>query len=62
MKPYITHRRGSGNFKFSIMTSLCGEKGEKLHMTSNSRWVTCKACKQIIEAQRAAAKERMAGL
>lgn len=61
MKP-VLHRRGSSNFKFSIMTSLCGEKGEKVRMTSNAKWVTCPKCRMQIDAQRAAAKERMAWL
>jgi len=56
----VLHRRGSGNYKFSIHTSLCGEKGENVRMTSVPRWVTCPKCRDKIAAQRAAAKERAA--
>ena len=56
-KPLL-HRRSSGNFGFSIMTSLCGEKGDKVKMTSNPKWVTCPKCRERIDAQRVAAKER----
>ena len=53
----ILHRRGSGSFGFSA-AALCGEKGDKVKMTSNPKWVTCPKCRARIEAQRAAARER----
>lgn len=61
MNKPVLHRRNSGSFRFGL-TALCGEKGDKLRMTTNTKWVTCSACRVRIDAQRAAAKERMAAL
>ena len=56
-KKPLLHRRGSGSFGFSALP-ICGEKGDKVKMTSNPKWVTCPKCRERIDAQRAAAKER----
>lgn len=55
-KPLL-HRRGSGRFGFSGI-ALCGEKGDKVKMTSHPKFVTCPKCRERIEAQRTAARER----
>lgn len=57
----VLHRRNAGSFRFGI-NALCGASGQKLQMTTNTRWVKCPECLWLIAAMRKAAKERMAAL
>jgi len=61
MKPAVLHGRNTGSFGFGL-AALCGEKGPKLRMTTNTRWITCVECRHLIDARRAAAKARTAAL
>lgn len=56
----VLHRRNAGGLRFGVRP-MCGAVGE-VPMTTNSKWVTCRKCRKLTAALRAAAKERMAAL